>query len=55
MTAASTIPVQWPSRPQDFPALTGLVCSDPEEFSCFVQTEIERWGKVVRFSGAKPE
>ena len=27
----------------------------PEEFARFVQTEIERWGKVVRFSGAKPE
>jgi tripartite-type tricarboxylate transporter receptor subunit TctC len=26
-----------------------------DEFSRFVQTEIERWGKVVRFSGAKPE
>lgn len=27
----------------------------PEEFARFVQSEIERWGKVVRFSGAKPE
>lgn len=27
----------------------------PEEFSRFVQVEIERWGKVVRYSGAKPE
>lgn len=27
----------------------------PEDFGRFVQSEIERWGKVVRFSGAKPE
>lgn len=27
----------------------------PEEFSRFVESEIERWGRVVRFSGAKPE
>ncbi len=27
----------------------------PEEFSRFVQAEIDRWGKVVRYSGAKPE
>ncbi len=31
------------------------VGNSSEEFSRFVQTEIERWGKVVRFSGAKPE
>jgi tripartite-type tricarboxylate transporter receptor subunit TctC len=27
----------------------------PEQFSAFVQSEIVRWGKVVKFSGAKPE
>jgi tripartite-type tricarboxylate transporter receptor subunit TctC len=31
------------------------VGNSPEEFSRFVQLEIERLGKVVRFSGAKPE
>ena len=31
------------------------VGNSSEEFSRFVQSEIERWGKVVRFSGAKPE
>jgi tripartite-type tricarboxylate transporter receptor subunit TctC len=27
----------------------------PEEFNRFVQTEITRWAKVVKFAGAKPE
>jgi hypothetical protein len=31
------------------------VGNPPEEFSRFVQAELDRWGQVVRFSGAKPE
>ena len=31
------------------------VGNSPEEFSSFVQAEIQRWAKVVKFSGARPE
>ncbi|WP_053843799.1 tripartite tricarboxylate transporter substrate binding protein [Paracidovorax avenae] len=31
------------------------VGSSPEEFTAFVKSEIARWAKVVKFSGAKPE
>ena len=31
------------------------VGNSPEEFSRFVQAEIVRWARVVKFSGAKPE
>ncbi|WP_028605883.1 tripartite tricarboxylate transporter substrate binding protein [Ottowia thiooxydans] len=31
------------------------VGNTPEQFSAFVQSEITRWAKVVKFSGAKPE
>ena len=31
------------------------VGDSPEQFSAFVQGEIKRWAKVVKFSGAKPE
>lgn len=31
------------------------VGNSPEEFSKFVQVEIQRWAKVVKFSGARPE
>lgn len=31
------------------------VGNSPEEFGAFVQSEIKRWAKVVKFSGAKPE
>ena len=31
------------------------VGNSPEQFSAFVDSEIARWGKVVKFSGAKPE
>lgn len=31
------------------------VGNSPEEFSKFVQGEIRRWAKVVKFSGARPE
>ncbi len=29
--------------------------NSPEEFGAFVQSEIKRWGEVVKYSGAKPE
>ena len=31
------------------------VGNSPEEFAAFVQQEITRWAKVVKFSGARPE
>ncbi|SEA57714.1 tripartite tricarboxylate transporter substrate binding protein [Variovorax sp. YR216] len=31
------------------------VGNSPEQFAPFVQSEINRWAKVVKFSGAKPE
>ncbi len=31
------------------------VGNSPEEFAAFVQGEITRWAKVVKFSGAGPE
>ena len=31
------------------------VGNSTEQFSAFVQSEIVRWAKVVKFSGAKPE
>ncbi|RUR67390.1 tripartite tricarboxylate transporter substrate binding protein [Variovorax guangxiensis] len=31
------------------------VGNSPEQFTAFVQSEIPRWAKVVKFSGAKPE
>ncbi|MGO4394980.1 tripartite tricarboxylate transporter substrate binding protein [Variovorax sp. M-6] len=31
------------------------VGNSPEQFSAFVQSEIQRWARVVKFSGAKPE
>jgi tripartite-type tricarboxylate transporter receptor subunit TctC len=31
------------------------VGNSPDEFAAFVQKEIVRWGKVVKYSGAKPE
>src|SRR5215510_6022072 len=33
----------------------GVVASSPAEFSRIIAEETERWGKVVKFSGAKPE
>jgi tripartite-type tricarboxylate transporter receptor subunit TctC len=29
--------------------------STPEQFSAYIKSEIARWGKVVRQSGAKPD
>jgi tripartite-type tricarboxylate transporter receptor subunit TctC len=31
------------------------VGNSPEDFARFVHAEIQRWGKVVKYSGAKPE
>lgn len=32
-----------------------FVVDTPEQFTAFLKTEIEKWGKAVRASGAKPE
>ena len=32
-----------------------IVASTPEEFGAYIKTEIKKWEKVVRASGAKPE
>ena len=31
------------------------VGNTPEEFRCFLVAEVDRWGKVVRAAGIKPE
>jgi len=31
------------------------VGNSPEAFARFVESEITRWGAVVKYSGAKPE
>jgi len=31
------------------------VGNSPAQFAAFVESEIQRWAKVVKFSGARPE
>ena len=49
---------RWPVRKcggASKPKAAVPVGNSPEEFAGFVQSEITRWAKVVKFSGAKPE
>ncbi|MDB5927026.1 MAG: putative exported protein, partial [Betaproteobacteria bacterium] len=32
-----------------------FVGNTPEQFTIFLRSEIEKWGKAVKASGAKPE
>jgi hypothetical protein len=32
-----------------------LIMSSPTDFGKYVADETEKWGKVVKFSGAKPD
>ena len=32
-----------------------FVADTPEQFTAFLRTELDKWGKAVRASGAKPE
>ena len=32
-----------------------LIMSSPADFGKYVADETEKWGKVVKFSGAKPD
>ena len=34
---------------------SNVIPGSPTDFGKLVEDEIEKWGKVVRFSGAKPE
>jgi tripartite-type tricarboxylate transporter receptor subunit TctC len=51
--------VQAISSPDVFKRITSLgqtpVTSTPEEFDGWIRSEFERWGKVVKASGAKAD
>ena len=32
-----------------------FVVDTPEQFTAFIRSELEKWGKAVKASGAKPE
>ncbi len=32
-----------------------FIADTPEQFTAFLKSEIEKWGKAVKASGAKPE
>jgi tripartite-type tricarboxylate transporter receptor subunit TctC len=40
----------YPSRPMRY-----IVGDTPEQFTAFIKTEIVKWAKAVKASGAKPE
>ena len=46
-------------RPDVKQRLTGIgfeiVGSTPDQFAAYIKSEIKKWGKVVKASGAKPE
>lgn len=46
-------------RPDVKQRLTGIgfeiVGSIPDQFAAYIKSEIKKWGKVVKASGAKPE
>ena len=49
--AIATADVRWRLETEGYVP----VGNAPDEFGKFVQTEITRWARVVKFSGAKPE
>ena len=44
-----------PDLAERFIALGLEPATSPEEFSAFVKSEVDKWGKVVKASGLKPD
>ena len=55
LTPAGDVPACTPTRERILGLGYTVISNTPEEFAAQIRNEVEKWGKVIKSAGIKPE